>query len=98
MDDNFHRQMLEFQQTGLVSGHSSGGLITTWIASNRPELVNGVVLEDPPYFSSIMPRAKKTAGGDLARVTHDFVSQKQETDFQKYYVQNREWRSDGGNG
>jgi hypothetical protein len=35
-----------------------------------------------------MPREKKTAGGDLARVTHDFVSQKQETDFQKYYVQN----------
>lgn len=82
----FMKQVIK--EPAVVSGHSSGGLITTWIAANRPELVKGVVLEDPPYFSSIMPRAKKTAGGDLARVTHDFVSQKQEMDFQKYYVQN----------
>lgn len=81
----FMKQVIK--EPAVVSGHSSGGLITTWIAANRPELVKGVVLEDPPLFSSIMPRAKKTTGGDLARVTHEFVSQKKEKDFQKYYVQ-----------
>ncbi|SJZ90859.1 Pimeloyl-ACP methyl ester carboxylesterase [Marinactinospora thermotolerans DSM 45154] len=74
-------------EPAVVSGHSSGGLIATWIAANRPELVRGLVLEDPPFFSSIMPRAEKTAGGDLARITHDFVSQEEESDFQRYYVQ-----------
>lgn len=81
----FMKQVI--QEPAVVSGHSSGGLITTWIAAHRPELVKGVILEDPPYFSSIMPRAKKTTGGDLAQVTHDFVSQKHQEPFQKYYVQ-----------
>ncbi|WP_169814265.1 alpha/beta hydrolase [Nocardia mexicana] len=71
----------------VISGHSSGGLIAAWVAANRADLVRGIVLEDPPLFSSIMPRAAKTVGGNLALVTHDFVSQDSEQDFQKYYVE-----------
>lgn len=81
------------KEPAFVSGHSSGGLITIWIAANRPELVKGIILEDPPLFSSIMPRFQKTAGGDLAKVTHDFISQKKEKDFQKYYVQHSNYFS-----
>ncbi|WP_169815148.1 alpha/beta fold hydrolase, partial [Nocardia uniformis] len=54
----------------LLAGHSSGGLTATWLAAVRPDLVRGVVLEDPPYYSSIMPRAAQTTGGDMARVAH----------------------------
>jgi pimeloyl-ACP methyl ester carboxylesterase len=35
-----------------VTGNSSGGLLTVWLAANRPDLVKAVVLEDPPLFSS----------------------------------------------
>lgn len=49
----------------ILSGHSSGALLAAWIAANRPELVSGVVLEDPPFYSSIMPRAASTTGGAI---------------------------------
>lgn len=32
----------------ILSGHSSGGLLALRIAAERPELVTGLVLEDPP--------------------------------------------------
>lgn len=87
----FMKQVIK--EPAIVSGHSSGGLITIWIAANRPELVKAIILEDPPLFSSIMPRLQKTSGGDLAKVTHHFVSQKKEKNFQKYYVQNSRYFS-----
>jgi pimeloyl-ACP methyl ester carboxylesterase len=43
-----------------VSGNSSGGLLATWLAANRPDLVRGIVLEDPPLFSAEYPRIKTT--------------------------------------
>lgn len=43
-----------------VTGNSSGGLLTVWLAANRPDLVRARVLEDPPLFSSEYPRIKKT--------------------------------------
>ncbi|NEW45699.1 alpha/beta fold hydrolase [Nocardia cyriacigeorgica] len=75
-------------EPGIVSGHSSGGLIATWIAAYRPDLVHGVVLEDPPFFSSVMPRAAKTTGGDTALVTHNFLAQAQEVGFPRYFIEN----------
>ncbi|MBK8420653.1 alpha/beta hydrolase [Candidatus Villigracilis saccharophilus] len=44
----------------VVSGHSSGGLLAAWLAANKPDLVQGVVLEDPPFFTSVLPRAEKS--------------------------------------
>ncbi|GGL79652.1 hydrolase [Microlunatus endophyticus] len=43
-----------------VTGNSSGGLLTVWLAANRPQLVTAIVLEDPPLFSSEYPRIKTT--------------------------------------
>ncbi|MEV6349910.1 alpha/beta hydrolase [Actinoplanes sp. NPDC051851] len=43
-----------------VTGNSSGGLLTTWLAANRADLVRAIVLEDPPLFSSEYPRIART--------------------------------------
>ncbi|MBL8921310.1 MAG: alpha/beta fold hydrolase [Myxococcaceae bacterium] len=42
----------------LLSGNSSGGLICLWAAANAPALVRGVLLEDPPLFSTEWPRMR----------------------------------------
>ncbi|MHA2397057.1 MAG: alpha/beta fold hydrolase, partial [Candidatus Thorarchaeota archaeon] len=42
-----------------ISGNSSGGLIALWLAANRPSLVKGIILEDPPLFSAEWPRIKE---------------------------------------
>jgi pimeloyl-ACP methyl ester carboxylesterase len=43
-----------------VTGNSSGGLLTAWLAANRADLVRAIVLEDPPLFSAEYPRIKTT--------------------------------------
>lgn len=47
-------------QAVFISGNSSGGLLATWLAANRPALVKAALLEDPPLFSSEYPRIKQT--------------------------------------
>ncbi|HRZ41883.1 MAG TPA: alpha/beta fold hydrolase [Bacteroidales bacterium] len=43
----------------IVSGLSSGGILSLWLAANAPECVLTAIIEDPPYFSSIYPRIKE---------------------------------------
>ncbi|MGA8943797.1 MAG: alpha/beta hydrolase [Thermoactinomyces sp.] len=75
----------------IVSGHSSGGLLAAWLAANSPEHVSGVVLEDPPFFSSEFPRAKKTFNYvDLSVLCHEFL-QSDEKDFTAWYVKHNTW-------
>lgn len=47
------------KKPAILSGNSSGGLISLWIAVNKPELVKGIVLEDAPLFSAEWLRIKK---------------------------------------
>jgi pimeloyl-ACP methyl ester carboxylesterase len=47
------------QSPAIISGNSSGGLIALWLAANRPELVDRIILEDPPLFSAEWPRIKE---------------------------------------
>lgn len=47
-------------QPAFVTGNSSGGLLATWLAANRPDLVRAVLLEDPPLFSAEYPRIRAT--------------------------------------
>lgn len=35
----------------IVSGHSSGGILAAYVAGVMPELVKGILLEDPPFFN-----------------------------------------------
>lgn len=43
----------------IVSGLSSGGVLSLWLAANVPDKVLAAIAEDPPYFSSIYPRIKE---------------------------------------
>ena len=47
-------------EPAVVSGHSSGGLLSAWLAANSPEDVLGIVLEDPPLFSCEDNRKENT--------------------------------------
>jgi pimeloyl-ACP methyl ester carboxylesterase len=39
------------KEPAYVTGNSSGGLLTTWLAANEPTLVKAIALEDPPLLS-----------------------------------------------
>lgn len=70
----------------IVSGHSSGGLVAANLAAKAPEWVPGVILEDPPFFASVHPRAFNTFDYiDLSCVAHDFLSSG-EDDFTSFYI------------
>jgi pimeloyl-ACP methyl ester carboxylesterase len=75
-------------QPALLSGHSSGGIIAAWTAANAPEWVNGLLLEDPPFFS-VTPSEMQEGGGCFAwkdnfEITHGFLNQLKEPDYMVY--------------
>ncbi len=62
--DSIGRDMTAFleqfvKRPAILSGNSSGGLIALWMAANRPDLVKGIIMEDPPLFSAEWPRIKE---------------------------------------
>lgn len=70
-------------------GHSSGGLIAAYIASNT-ELCKYLILEDPPFFSSQGERRKSSFNYiDLSAVCHSFMNQSESKDFVLYYFSNQ---------
>lgn len=73
-------------EPAVVAGHSSGGLIAAVLAAEAPQQVRGVVLEDPPFFSSVLPRAEKTFNHvDLSTTAHAFL-RSGGTDFTDHYI------------
>lgn len=44
----------------IVAGHSLGGLVTAWLAASAPDLVQGILLEDPPFYITQPPRLQTT--------------------------------------
>lgn len=72
-----------------VSGHSSGGLLTAWLAANSPENVLRIVLEDPPFFSTEPDRREKTfAWLDGFEPIHRFLNQTEKTNYTRFYLEN----------
>jgi pimeloyl-ACP methyl ester carboxylesterase len=74
-------------QPAIVSGHSSGGLLTAWLAANAPEKVLGIVLEDPPFFSTEPDRSGKTFAGLGFEVIHRFLNQTEETNYTRFFLE-----------
>jgi pimeloyl-ACP methyl ester carboxylesterase len=72
-------------QPVFVSGNSSGGLLATWLAARRPDLVRAAVLEDPPLFSSEAGRIRSTIA-DRAFRTSDEATRDHASDFLLYWV------------
>ena len=72
-----------------VLGHSSGGLIASYVAANCDKC-SRLILEDPPFFSSLGERRYNTYNyKDLSSVCHSFISQNEEKDFVYYYFINQ---------
>lgn len=46
------------RKPAIISGLSSGAVLSLWLAANAPESVSIAISEDPPYFSSMWPRIK----------------------------------------
>ncbi len=73
------------REPAFVTGNSSGGLLTAWLAANRPELVKAVLLEDPPLFSSEYPRVKQTIAYRSFTTCYNFIKDGEE-DFLLYWL------------
>jgi pimeloyl-ACP methyl ester carboxylesterase len=68
-----------------VTGNSSGGLLTAWLAANRPDLVTSIVLEDPPLFSAEYPRIRSTIA-DKSFTTCSAAVREGVDDFLLYWI------------
>jgi pimeloyl-ACP methyl ester carboxylesterase len=84
----------------LVSGHSSGGLLTVWLAANASDNVVGIVVEDAPLFASSTPgRYEKTyAWLDGFKPIHEYLTQSKEANYTRYWLSNNHLQTFWGNG
>jgi pimeloyl-ACP methyl ester carboxylesterase len=69
-----------------VTGNSSGGLLTTWLAANRPDLVISVLLEDPPLYSSEYPAIQGTVANKAFITSYSAATTDHPDDFLLYWV------------
>jgi pimeloyl-ACP methyl ester carboxylesterase len=74
-------------QPVFITGNSSGGLLATWLAAYRPDLVNKVLLEDPPLFASEYPRIQTTIAYRAFATSYTAVTVDHPTDFLLYWIQ-----------
>lgn len=74
------------QEPVYVTGNSSGGLLTTWLAANEPELVNAIVLEDPPLFSAEYPEIKQTIADKAFTTSYNAIQEGYTGDFLSYWI------------
>jgi len=74
-------------QAAYVTGNSSGGLLTTWLAANRPASVRAAVLEDPPLFASEYPRIEQTIAYRAFRTSSEAVRDGYDGDFLSYWIE-----------
>lgn len=74
------------KEPAFVTGNSSGGLLTVWLAANKPQLVKAIVLEDPPLFSAEYPRVKKTIAYKSFTTCHNYVAEGRKDEFLLYWL------------
>ncbi|WP_226911346.1 alpha/beta fold hydrolase [Gallaecimonas mangrovi] len=74
-------------QAVYISGNSSGGLLATWLAANRPQQIKAALLEDPPLFSSEYPAIKKTIAYRAFKTSYTAVKDDHPDNFILYWVQ-----------
>lgn len=76
----------EIKEPAFVSGNSSGGLLTTWLAANKPELVRAILLEDPQLFASEYPQVKQTIAYKSFTSCHNYIESRSKEDFLTYWI------------
>ena len=50
----------------IVVGHSLGGVVAAWVAQRRPDLVRGLLLEDPPLYRGVTADGEPDSSGVAA--------------------------------
>lgn len=76
----------------VVCGHSNGALTAAYIAANGGEFVSGVVLEDPPVFSTQGEGWENSfAYLDTYKVLHDYDESDKTECWEAYYLRNCYW-------
>ncbi|QPC80830.1 alpha/beta hydrolase [Phototrophicus methaneseepsis] len=73
-------------EPAFVTGNSSGGLLTAWLAANKPDLVRAIVLEDPPLFTAEYPRIKDTISYVSFTSCHEYIEAGEDSDFLIYWL------------
>lgn len=80
------------KQETVVSGHSNGALTAAYVAAYGSELVKGVVLEDPPVFSTQGENWENSfAYLDTYKPLHDYISSEQTECWEAYYLRHCYW-------
>ncbi|MBG9986178.1 alpha/beta hydrolase [Facklamia sp. DSM 111018] len=74
--------------TAILSGHSSGALITAYVAAFHPDQVKGIVLEDGPFFSTEKGRAEDTFSYIDFKNINDYLTNKPNMTYFEYSVKN----------
>ncbi|MDD4370467.1 MAG: hypothetical protein PHD56_05285 [Anaerostipes sp.] len=63
-----------------MSGHSSGGILAAYIAGKLPEMVSGLLLEDPPFFNVEPEEMQNTfVYKDGFQLYHHYLNQTKES-------------------
>ena len=76
----------------VVSGHSSGGLIAAYIAAFSENFVTGVVLEDPPVFSTEEGNFENSfAYHDTYKPIYEYINSDQNECWEAFYMRNCLW-------
>lgn len=76
----------------VVSGHSSGGLLAAYVAAYGGENIKGVVLEDPPVFSTEPDYFEKSfAYLDTYKNIHEYLAGEQTECWEAYYMRHCLW-------
>ncbi|WP_010250735.1 alpha/beta fold hydrolase [Acetivibrio cellulolyticus] len=76
----------------VVSGHSNGALTAAYIAAYGGDNIVGVILEDPPVFSTEGEGWKTSfAYLDTYKPLHDYNSSEQTECWEAYYLRNCYW-------
>lgn len=76
----------------VVSGQSSGALITSYIAAYGGDLVRAAVLEDPPVFSTEPDYFQKSfAYWDTYKVMHEYINSDKSECWAAFYLRHCLW-------
>jgi len=76
----------------VVSGHSNGAITAAYVAAYGGENIGGVILEDPPIFSTEGEGWKESfAYLDTYKPLHDYLNLKEEMSWDEYYLSHCLW-------
>ncbi|MBC2575431.1 alpha/beta hydrolase [Peptostreptococcus canis] len=76
----------------IISGHSSGALITAYIAAEFPENLKAIILEDGPFFATEKGRAESTFSYKTFQSIHNYLTEKPNVTYFEYYLKNNPMR------